>query len=98
MILRPIAFCYEEHTIRIGGFEVFVQAPNEMCRINKPTNIQNDEVTQREAHEGGRSNRIAPILKRCIDGQQNVQEEVKHPVIPGGEWMYLNIILMIDKY
>lgn len=82
MVLRPIALRDDEDQVGVGLLDVFVQAPQQVRRVDHPDDIDDDYVAQGEGHEEGGLHSVIPVLKGCVDGQQDEEDQVEDPVKP----------------
>lgn len=73
-------FCDDEHHVRVRLLVILVESPDEMRCADQPSDVDNDDVAQREGDEDCGLNGVVPILERRIDWQQNKQHEIENPV------------------
>lgn len=82
VVLGPVTLRDDEDQVGVGLLHIFVQAPEQVGRVDHPRDIDDDNVAQREGHEEGGLHRVVPVLERCVDGQQNEEDQVEDPVEP----------------
>lgn len=65
--------------VRVWLLMILIQSPNKVRCIDKPSDVNHDNVAQGKGDENRCLNGIVPVLERRVNWKQNEQHEVENP-------------------